>query len=122
MNMLVAGRPEILIDGNWQDKMHISAHDSGNNVSQADIVTLSQAMDLDALRAYRQAVGRGTQTIIKALKPGDVGQNVDVARIQQVRDSGAVVAAASDIMDYWQRQTIAGLLLIACHPGTTSST
>jgi hypothetical protein len=33
-------------------------------------------------------------------------------RIEQIRASGAVVEAASELLDYWSKRNIAGLLLM----------
>ena len=112
MSFLVAGHPEILITDRWLEKLNISLRKSGNNASDEDLAALNQSMDIAALRAYRQAVGRGTQKIIRSLNPETVKQKVDLARIQQLRETGAIVEAASDLIDYWSRRTIAGLLLM----------
>jgi hypothetical protein len=64
------------------------------------------------LRAYRIAVGRRTEKIVRQLTPDELKQKVDPVRLQQVKDEGAVVAAASVITDYWGGRTIAGLLLM----------
>jgi hypothetical protein len=78
----------------------------------AGVVEFSSAIDLEALRAYRLSVGRRTREIIKTLQPDHVKQKVDPVRLEQIRAEGAVLEAASGLLDYWGGLTIAGLLLM----------
>jgi hypothetical protein len=112
MNLLVAGSPQILHRDNWLEQMRITAQDTGNAMSWEEIAQFSAAIDIGALRAYRVAVGRRTREIVKQLGPEELKQKVDPARLQRVRDEGAVVEAARGIADYWGRRTVAGLLLM----------
>jgi len=112
MNLLVAGGPQILHRDNWLERMKITARDTGNATHEADVAKLSAAIDINALRRYRLAVGRGTREVVKQLEPGALKQKVDPARLQRVMDEAAVVEAAGDLIDYWGRRNIAELLLM----------
>ena len=46
------------------------------------------------------------------IQPEDFKQKVDQSHLQQVMDEGAVVEAAQDLIDYWGRRNVAGLLLM----------
>lgn len=112
MNILVGGSPQIFHQDNWLAKLNITVQHSGNAMAQAEVADLSARIDLEALRAYRSAVGRRTREIIQGLRPQDLKKKVDPARLQQVMDQGALVEAAREIADYWSRRDIAGLLLM----------
>lgn len=112
MNMLVACSPQVMLQGDWLEKLGISAKDTGNGMDQDGIVSLSGAMNIDALRDYRAAVGRRTREIVMQLQPRDLKVKVESSRLAQVRDQGAVIEAASGLLDYWSRRDIAGLLLM----------
>ncbi len=112
MNMLVAGSPQTLHEGNWYSDMKVFARDTGNLMSSENIEHLSAAVDIDALRAYRLDVGRRTHEIVAQLTPEDLKQKVDSARLQKVLDEGAVTEYAVDLIDYWGKRDIAGLLLM----------
>jgi hypothetical protein len=73
---------------------------------------LSAVIDVEALRAYRVAVGRRTREIVTPLRAEELRQKVDPSRVQRVWDEGAVVEAASGIVDYWSKRNVAGLLLM----------
>jgi hypothetical protein len=110
MNMLVAGRPQVL--GDWQPRLKISAVDAGNLMPPKKVIELSEAVDRQALRGYRAAVGLATREIVQQLTPEHLKARVDPARLQQVLDQGAVLPSAIELIEYWGRRTIAGLLLM----------
>jgi hypothetical protein len=112
MNLLVAGRPQILHRDKWLERMKMTVGDTGNAMDEQSMAALSATIDVDALRAYRLAVGRGTREIVQQLGPETLKQKVEPSRLQQVLDEGAVVEAARGIVDYWSRRNIAGLLLM----------
>jgi hydroxypyruvate isomerase len=112
MNMLVAGSTQILNQSNWKEKMKISVRDTGNVMNEEGVADLSEKIDIMALREYRVNVGQQTRKIVKRLQPVDLKRKVDIARIQNIKKEGAVVDAASDLLEYWRKRNIAGLLLM----------
>lgn len=112
MNLLVAGTPEILYEGDWLRRMNAPLHHSGNEMSAEEVTAFSAQVDFAALRAYRVAVGRRTREVVATLTPADLPKRVDPARLAHVMTNGALLEAASGIRDYWGGRTIAGLLLM----------
>jgi hypothetical protein len=112
MNLLVAGRPQILHRDDWLERMRMTVGDTGNAMDEQGVAALSAAIDVEALRAYRLAVGRGTREMVQRLQPEALKQKAEPSRLQQVLDEGAVVEAARGIVDYWSKRNIAGLLLM----------
>ena len=112
MNLLIAGSPQVFALENWQARMQVSFRDTGNAMTDEGMTNLSATVDIDALRAYRVAVGRRTREIGAELQPDDLKQKVDPARIQRVMDEGALTESARGIADYWSKRDIAGLLLM----------
>ncbi len=112
MNVLVAGKCQLFENESWREKLHAPISDTGNAIDVHMVTLFSQAVDLDQLIAYREAVGRQTRQIISQLLPDILGEKVEPERIQAVRASGAVADAADGIIDYWSHRTIAGLLLM----------
>ena len=112
MNLLVAGEAQILNRENWLKRMKIDVRDTGNAMHEKGVVNLSAKIDIAALRAYRLAVGRETREMVKQLPMETLKRNVEPSRLQQVRDEGAVVEAASGLLEYWSRRNVAGLLLM----------
>ncbi len=112
MNMLAAGTPQLLLKEGWFAQMGVPDRDTGNAMKLEEIAAFSDRIAILALRAYRLAVGRRTREIVKTLEPGQVTCKVDPARLQRVRDEGAVLESEQWLLDYWGGLTIAGLLLM----------
>ncbi len=112
MNMLLAGGPQLLKQADWPERMGITVINTGNLMDEAGVIELSAAVDIEALRAYRLAVGRQTQAIIQDLQSEQLKKKVDPALLEQVMAEGAVVEEARDLINYWGKRTIAGLLLM----------
>lgn len=112
MNLLVAGTAQVLLADGWLERVGGGIRHTGNAMSNAAVTAFSLAVDLVALRAYRQAVGRRTRQIISGLQPADIPRKVDPLRMRQVDEQGAVLPEAHEISDYWASRTIAGLLLM----------
>jgi hypothetical protein len=112
MNILVAGGPQIMNQDDWLGRMGIDVVNTGNLMDEADVVELSAAVDIEALRAYRLAVGQGTRAIIQNLQSERLKEKTDPACLERVMAEGAVVEEARDLVDYWSKRTIAGLLLM----------
>jgi hypothetical protein len=112
MNLLVAGIPQILHRNGWLEMIKSPICDTGNALETSSIANFSNAIDIEALLAYRLAVGRRTQEIVRQLQPSDLRLRVEPSRMRQVWDEGALVEAARGIADYWSKRTIAELLLM----------
>jgi hypothetical protein len=112
MNMLVAGIEQVYERQGWKSRVRAPIDHTGNEIDTEEIMQFSQSVDLDALKAYRIAVAIATQQNVSVVPPEDLGKKVDPQRIVQVRRSGAVLAAAQGIVNYWSKRTIAGLLLM----------
>ena len=112
MNMLVAGTEQIFIRNKWAKKLKVTVLHSANKMDAASIAKLSAEIDIKALRAYRIAVGKRTRQIALKLQAHDLKQKVDLARIKKVISTGAVTRDAMEIIHYWSKKTIAGLLLM----------
>lgn len=112
MNLLVAGSQQILYRDNWLENMKIIVKDTGNAMDKGGVADFSNAIDIEALRDYRLAVGRRTREIVQQLKPEELKMRVDPSRLQRVVDEGNVVEAARGIAEYWGKRDIAGLLLM----------
>jgi len=112
MNMLVAGTPQLFVRDHWADKLNVSILHSANKMDDRGVAAFSTQIDIDALVLYRQSVGRRTREIVRKLKPEELKQKADPSRLQKVMDEGALLPEAIEILNYWSKRTIAGLLLM----------
>ena len=112
MNMLIAGTSQVFSSSNWAGRMRASVLHSANKMDSQAILALSRNMDIKSLRSYRLAVARRTRQIVKNLKAGDFNRKIEPSRIHKVIAEGAVTPEATEIVTYWSKKTIAGLLLM----------
>jgi hypothetical protein len=112
MSLLLAGSDQLFERDGWAARLKADFRDTGNAMSSAEIAALSEAVDIEILRAYRMAVGHRTREIVSQLQPGDFKRKVEPARLQRVLDEGAVCDASRGLLDYWGGLTFAGLLLM----------
>lgn len=113
-NILVAGDPQIINTADWLKKMRAPVYDTGNAMTDAEIINLSSNIDIQELRNYRIVVGRKTREIIQKLKPADLKRKMERTRLNRILDEGAVlnVEGASWLIDFWGKKNVAGILLM----------
>jgi hypothetical protein len=112
MNMLVAGEDQLLKRDGWSEKLGIEAGDTGNGMDAAMIAAVSEKIDVEALRAYRNAVGRRTRDIVRSLTVEDLKVKTDPARLTWVMGEEAVLEEGRGVVEYWGKRKIEGLLLM----------
>ena len=112
MNMLVAGTPQLFSRDDWGRKMNVSVLHSANKMDYQAVAELSERIDIPCLRQYRAAAARRTRQIVQWLQAEDFKRKVDLSRIQKVLSEGAVTPEAMEIVHYWGKKTVAGLLLM----------
>jgi len=112
MNMLVAGEEQVFVRDGWRTRLAISFQDTGNAMKPAEVAKLSAEVEFHTLRAYRKAVGHQTRVIVQGLTAQDLREKVAVNRLERVLEVGAVVPQAQEVIDYWSKRTIGGLLLM----------
>ncbi len=67
LNRFVTDRPQVLDDGDWNQRMNIPWRHNGAEMNFAEVDDLSQRIDLPALRAYSAAVQQRTREIVNQL-------------------------------------------------------
>jgi len=114
MNLLVAGDKQIFNRGNWQEKINSNITDTGNAMSEDDIIEFSKNINMEELKNYRIEVGRRTRDIVENLSTEDMKRNFDKHRLQRILDERAVldVKASNWLIDFWGRKNVAGIILM----------
>lgn len=112
MTMLIAGTQQVFKCDKWAKKLKSTIHHSGNNMDDLDVARLSASLDVNALQEYRRSVGRRTRKIVRKIKQDQFEQKVEPVRLERLLKEGAMIEEALEIIDYWSKRTIAGLLLM----------
>jgi hypothetical protein len=118
MNLLVAGRPQLLLEGDWLLRLNVPFKDTGNSQPAADTAELSTRINLPSLRSYRHAVGTRTRHIVQLLSPAALRSRVPPEHAERIWQDGAVLPDGREVVDYWAGRTVSGLLLMPAtrHP------
>lgn len=113
-NILIANDMQVFHSTDWGRRMNTKIIDTGNVMSDDEIIAFSNDINIPELRNYRIAVGRRTREIIKALKPTDLKRKMDKMALQRILDEGAVLdlEGANWLIGYWGSKTVSGLLLM----------
>ncbi len=110
MNLLVAGRPQVLEREGWLERLRLTRSDVGTSMGDVEVAGVTEQIDLAAMRAYRLAVGRSTREIITALPPEALHRKVEQAHIQHLLASGALAEGALRLAEVWGGWKIGGLI------------
>jgi len=114
MNLLVAGDKQIFNRGKWQEKINSNITDTGNAMSEDNIMEFSKNINMEELKNYRIEVGRRTRDIVENLSTQDMKRNFDKHRLQRILDERGVldVKASNWLIDFWGRKNVAGIILM----------
>ena len=112
MNLLIAGGDQVFEREGWRAKIGSPIKHTGNGTGIEMAEAISSAVDIAALRDYRVSVGIATQGIVNTLTPEDFKRKVSPENIQRILDEGGVIQEGMDVVVYWSRRDVAGLLLM----------
>jgi hypothetical protein len=112
LSVLMAGVPMLLDEDSWEDRLNIPYRDAGNVMSKMEIQRLSREIAVEALKEYRAAVGVRTREFIRALTPDQLKIRVNPEQIHQVVELGSLRPEAYEVLEYWSKRTMGGLLLM----------
>lgn len=114
MNILVADDTQVINSDNWLEKMKIAICDTGNAMTNEEIIDFSSRIDMEQLKSYRKAVGRKTREIIKKFEPSDLKRKMENKRLQRILDEGGVlnVEGSKYLIDFWGKKNVAGIILM----------
>ncbi|MFA9378335.1 MAG: DinB family protein [Lachnotalea sp.] len=113
MNILVNNSDQIF-DKEWKKRMCIFISDTGNSMTDDEIMKFSKQVCIDELLKYRLAVGMKTREIIRNLKPEDMKRKISSVAIARILQEGGVLEHTDSIwlLDFWGKKDVAGIILM----------
>jgi DinB superfamily len=91
LNPVLTGRDQVF-DESWMKRLGVSRKDFGMGMKSPEVTELSKQINLDALREYRDAVGKRTRELIGGFQPQDWEGQVQQSAMERVAAEGAVPA------------------------------
>lgn len=112
VNILIRQNEQILFAGNFAQKMHAPILTTGNELQGLEIARFSEALDIEMLYQYIQAVKQSTDDWLRTLDCGDLKRRFSDADKARLEASGTVSPHehAAWLMDYWCGKDVRGLL------------
>ena len=113
IGILVAERGQ-LFNNEWKRQLNTPITDTGNALSDDEIMELSSQLNIEELIAYRNAVGQRTHEIIASLSADDIKRKVSTHGLETIKQVGGVTDHENSIwlLDFWSKKDVAGLLLM----------
>ena len=112
-NLLIARQSQIF-DDDWMDRMNVTVKDTGNVMSDSEIISFSRHVKKQELINYRNAVGCQTCAVIKSLTPSDLKRKPESEYLDRLVSEGGLLDRKGSVWlkDFWGRYTVTGLLLL----------
>jgi hypothetical protein len=112
-NILIANTSQIL-DDKWLKKLNTTIKDTGNAMTDQEIISFSNEINVGELRNYRDSVGNRTKQIIENLKQEDLKHKFKQTLVKRILTQGGVTEHPESIwlLDFWGKKTVAGILLM----------
>ena len=112
-NILIQETGQILSD-EWLRRLNVSVRDTGNAMTDDEILSFSRSVDMAELKNYRNAVGMKTKNILGGLSPSDMKRKVKRENIDRILAEGGVTEHKDSVwlLDFWGKKNIAGILLM----------
>ena len=101
MNLIIAERAQVLDTGDWAARFNVSRLDAATSMNDEEVSEFTAQINLSEMFAYRQAVGRQTIEIVRALQPDALDAVIDEKVLQRVRDAGVLAPNAEWVYKRW---------------------
>ena len=112
VNRFVVDGRQVLDTGNWATRMSVLRRDVGTGMTDAEVESLSAAIDLDALRGYWDAVIDGTLAVVDTLAGEDLETVVPADRVRGVaNEEGGVAKGVEWLTEFWAKGRTRGWVL-----------
>ena len=90
VNLFVAGRPQVLQEGEWPERLGVDRRDMAAGMTDDEVEEFSGQVDISALREYRDAVGRRSIEVISAMQPQDLDEMIDHSIVKRAFSDGTI--------------------------------
>jgi hypothetical protein len=112
MNILIDDGDQIYHREGWKEVLDSPIHYTGNQITPEDMLLLTNRINPVDLLEYRDAVGRRTQNIVKAISWERLKESVTQKGLDRIVNEGAVLAESVELLAYWGKKKRYQLLLM----------
>ncbi len=111
---ILAARGDQLFSEDWCRKINSPIKDTGNALSDEEIMAFSKQVNYQELLDYRSAVGERTREIVRGFTFEDMKRDVNEADLMKIQREGGVTSQKDSewLLEFWGAKDVAGLLLM----------
>jgi len=110
----------LVADGNqlfnevWRKAINVSITDTGNALTDDEIMNLSKDINVDELLNYRNEVGSRTREIVGTLTKDDMKRKIPSQALEKVFCEGGVTQQEDSVwlLNFWGKKDVAEILLM----------
>ena len=110
VNLLVAGRPQVLQEEGWPDRLGIDRHDMAAGMTDDEVGEFSARIDIAVLREYRNAVGRRSVEVVSAMRSEELDEPIDRSVVTRAFADGTISEHAGWLDGFLNGKTKAFIL------------
>jgi len=100
LNRFVTDRFQVLDEGSWMEQMNLPWRHHGSGMGFADVDHLDRTIDIQALRAYSNAVRLRTQEILNLVDNIDLDEPLQFSYVQKiVGNEGLAFSNANELAE-----------------------
>ena len=101
VNTVIRNRAEVLDGDNWPDQLGVGTRHIGTGDTYTEVVAFSRKVDIEALRAYRDAVGRETRAWVNTVDFVTLNGLITVEDAHRAASRGAFGPLAQWVEPLW---------------------
>lgn len=105
VGILLTDHGQLLDEGNWFARLNTTFRDMGTGMDDAGVSLVSAQLDLDALLAYRLAVGQRTRELLPTLPHTTWDDSIDPTRLLAAHAFSNPADGQHRVATYWQNRT-----------------
>jgi hypothetical protein len=105
VGVLLTNRGQVLDEGDWLPRLNVAQRDMGTGMDDAGVSLISAELDIDALLAYRLAVGMRTREVVPTLHSATWDDPIDPACLLAARAFPNRADGERRVATYWQNRT-----------------
>lgn len=105
---LIKGEPQILMNGDWSDRLGIDASHIGTGLGEEEVGEFSKSINVEAADEYWKRTAKASFEWLKSISPEQLDEVIDVEkRLEGVPD--VVVGGNTALTQFWSNRTAAFL-------------